>query len=112
MCLGFLALDQAKDVASVHPQRQQAQENATGYDDPISKVQHRKTDTETHRCQDASQRDIACNGKGDGKHRQNDQRHPPIQHQRHGKAAEDTLAVLRTMDAIRESWGMKFSFEK
>ena len=28
------------------------------------------------------------------------------------QTAEDTLAVLRTMDAIRESWGMKFSFEK
>jgi len=28
------------------------------------------------------------------------------------QTAEDTLAVLRTMDAIRESWGMKFTFEK
>jgi hypothetical protein len=28
------------------------------------------------------------------------------------QTAEDTLAVRRTMDAIRESWGMKFSFEK
>ena len=28
------------------------------------------------------------------------------------QTAEDTLAVLRTMDAVRESWGMRFSFEK
>ena len=40
--LGLLALQQAKDILSVHKDRQQAEENAARHNDPIAKMQHRK----------------------------------------------------------------------
>ena len=70
--LGFLALDQAEDILSVHPHRKQSQKNATGYDDPVAKVEHDKSNAKAHGRQNASKRDITGNGKGDHEHRKDD----------------------------------------